>query len=180
MAERPSKRIKIEQTDYITWDEYFMGIALLSAERSKDPKRQVGACIVNNEKKIVGVGYNSMPYGCDDDKYPWGQGEEDSLDAKHLYVSHAELNAIVNKNSSDLKNCKIYVTFFPCNECAKLIIQSGIKEIIYKEYPKKEGKPKWKASKRMLGDAGVVCSRFDDINTSTRSRILLNFERERD
>ncbi|EZA46735.1 Deoxycytidylate deaminase [Ooceraea biroi] len=180
MAERPSKRIKIEQTDYITWDEYFMGIALLSAERSKDPKRQVGACIVNNEKKIVGVGYNSMPYGCDDDKYPWGQGPEDSLDAKHLYVSHAELNAIVNKNSSDLKNCKIYVTFFPCNECAKLIIQSGIKEIIYKEYPKKEGKPKWKASKRMLGDAGVVCSRFDDINTSTRSRILLNFERERD
>ncbi|XP_026825764.1 deoxycytidylate deaminase-like [Ooceraea biroi] len=168
------------RTDYITWDEYFMGIALLSAERSKDPKRQVGACIVNNEKKIVGVGYNSMPYGCDDDKYPWKQGPEDSLDAKYLYVSHAELNAIVNKNSSDVKNCKIYVTFFPCNECAKLIIQSGIKEIIYKSYPKKEGTPKWIASKRMLDDAGVVYSRFDDINMSPRSRILLNFERERD
>ncbi|RLU22347.1 hypothetical protein DMN91_004625 [Ooceraea biroi] len=102
-----------KRTDYITWDEYFMGIALLSAERSKDPKRQVGACIVNNEKKIVGVGYNGLPYGCDDDKYPWKQGPKDSLDAKHLY------------------DCTIYVTLFPCENCAKAIIHSGIKKVVY-------------------------------------------------
>lgn len=115
--------------DYIKWDIYFMGIALLSAKRSKDPNTQVGACIVNEDKKIVGVGYNGLPLGCSDEVFPW-EREGDFLDTKYPYVCHAELNAILNSIQS-LKNCSIYVALFPCNECAKAIIQSGIKEIIY-------------------------------------------------
>nr|XP_022909245.1 deoxycytidylate deaminase-like [Onthophagus taurus] len=112
------------------WDDYFMGIASLVAKKSKDPSTQVGACIVNRDNKIVGTGFNGMPRGRDED-FTWARKSENP-DNKHLYVCHAELNAIVNKNQSDLKGCRIYVTLFPCNECAKLIIQSGIEDVIYK------------------------------------------------
>ena len=121
----------MKREDYITWDEYFMGIALLSAERSKDPSTQVGACIVSENNKILSTGYNGMPIGCNDDEMPWEREAEKPNDTKYPFVCHAELNAILNSPSLiDNKNAKIYVALFPCNECAKAIIQSGIKEIM--------------------------------------------------
>ncbi len=120
----------MKRQDYLNWDAYFMGIALLSAQRSKDNSTQVGACIVNDDKKILAVGYNGMPTGCNDDRMPW-EREGDPLETKYLYVCHAELNAILNSGGQNLQGSHIYVTLFPCNECAKAIIQSGIKEIIY-------------------------------------------------
>ena len=119
------------RTSTLSWDDYFMSIAFLSAMRSKDPSTQVGACIVNNENKIVGIGYNGFPRGCDDDKLPWSRIGNTSLDTKYPYVCHAEMNAILNKNEANITGSRMYVALFPCNECAKLIIQSGIKEIIY-------------------------------------------------
>ncbi|XP_031151270.1 deoxycytidylate deaminase isoform X3 [Sander lucioperca] len=113
-----------KREDYLEWPEYFMAVAFLSAQRSKDPSSQVGACIVNQENKIVGIGYNGMPNGCDDDLLPWSRSADDRLDTKYPYVCHAEMNAIMNKNSADVKGCTMYVALFPCNECAKLIIQS--------------------------------------------------------
>ncbi len=121
----------MKRNDYITWDEYFMGVAMLSAQRSKDNSTQVGACIVNQENKIVAVGYNGMPTGCCDDDMPWDRQADSALDTKYPFVCHAELNAILNSNSASLKDCTVYVTLFPCNECAKAIIQSGIKRIVY-------------------------------------------------
>ena len=118
-----------KRQDYISWDEYFMGLAVLSAMRSKDPSTQVGACIVNKSNKIVGIGYNGFPIGCSDDTLPWQRSGE-WLDTKYPYVCHAELNAILNSVSRDLNECSIYVGLFPCNECAKAIIQSGIKHEI--------------------------------------------------
>ncbi len=120
----------MKRSDYISWDEYFMGIAMLSAQRSKDNSTQVGACIVNSEHKIVSVGYNGMPTGCSDDEMPWEREADDELDTKYPFVCHAELNAILNSRSV-LSGCTVYVTLFPCNECAKAIIQSGIKRIVY-------------------------------------------------
>lgn len=117
---------------YINWDEYFMGIALLSGERSKDPNSQVGACIVSQDNKILSMGYNGFPIGCSDDDVPW-EREGNVLDTKYPYVCHAELNAILNYTGASLKGSKLYVTLFPCNECAKAVIQSGIMEIIYLE-----------------------------------------------
>lgn len=113
-----------KRDDYLEWPEYFMAVAFLSAQRSKDPSSQVGACIVNTENKIVGIGYNGMPNGCSDDLLPWRRTAENKLDTKYPYVCHAELNAIMNKNSADVKGCSMYVALFPCNECAKLIIQA--------------------------------------------------------
>lgn len=118
------------RTDYISWDEYFMGIAMLSAMRSKDDNSQVGACIVNNENKILSLGYNGMPIGCADIDMPWRRNGA-PLDTKYMYVCHAELNAILNSPAPSLKGAKVYTTLFPCNECTKAIIQSGIKEVIY-------------------------------------------------
>lgn len=118
-----------KRKEYIDWDEYFMGVAILSSKRSKDPGTQVGACIVSPDKRIVGVGYNGLPAGCNDDDFPWDR-DKDFLNSKYAYVCHAELNAILN-STKDLKNCTIYVDLFPCNECAKSIIQSGIKEVVY-------------------------------------------------
>ncbi len=115
----------MKRTDYINWDEYFMGIALLTAMRSKDPSSQVGACIVSPENKILSLGYNGMPIGCDDDAMPW-EREGEPLDTKYMYVCHAELNAILNSAHNNLKGARVYVTLFPCNECTKAIIQSGI------------------------------------------------------
>ena len=131
-----------------------MGIALLSAQRSKDNHTQVGACIVNEEQRIVSVGYNGMPTGCDDDLMPW-EREGDFLDTKYPFVCHAELNAILNCNTR-LRGCTLYVTLFPCNECAKAIIQCGIRRVIYLEN-KYAGTDSNRASERLLHTAGVEC-----------------------
>ncbi|CAM9710276.1 unnamed protein product, partial [Chrysoparadoxa australica] len=153
-----------KREDYIQWDDYFMAVAFLSAMRSKDPSTQVGACIVNPEKRIVGIGYNGFPTGCDDDKLPWARKADNELDTKYLYVCHAEVNAILNKNSADVKGCSMYVALFPCNECAKLIIQSGIKEASNGNTPsviymcdKYHNSANMIASRRLLGMAGVQC-----------------------
>jgi dCMP deaminase len=142
-----------KRTDYISWDEYFMGVALLSAKRSKDPSTQVGACIVNQKNKIVGAGYNGLPAGCDDDEFPW-EKQGAFLQTKYPYVCHAELNAILNNIGMDLHGCRIYTALFPCNECAKAIIQSGIVEVIYLS-DKYDGSDASVASKRMLSNAGI-------------------------
>ncbi|MBP5634478.1 dCMP deaminase family protein [Candidatus Saccharibacteria bacterium] len=138
--------------DHISWDEYFMGIAKLSAERSKDPNTQVGACIVNEARKIVATGYNGMPTGVKDEDMPWAR-EGDFLDTKYAYVCHAELNAILN-SVAKLDGCTLYVTLFPCNECAKAVIQSGIKRVIYADnkYANTDGT---KAARLMLERCGV-------------------------
>ncbi len=148
----------MKRQDYISWDQYFMGIAKMSAERSKDNNTQVGACIVDENNKILSVGYNGMPSGCDDDKMPW-ERDGGFLDTKYAYVCHAELNAILNYGKGSLKNAKIYVTLFPCNECTKAIIQSGIKEVVYEsdKYADTDGT---KASKFMLKMAGVKTRQF--------------------
>ncbi len=116
-----------KRNDYINWSEYFMAVSMLSAQRSKDPNTQVGACIVNEENKIVGIGYNGFPKNCSDDELPWSRSSTDGsiLNTKYPFVCHAEMNAILNKNESNLKNSTMFVSMFPCNECAKLIIQSG-------------------------------------------------------
>lgn len=142
-----------KRTNYLSWDEYFMGVAFLSAQRSKDPNTQVGACIVDQNKKIVGVGYNGFPIGCSDDQLPWDR-EGAYGDTKYPYVCHAELNAIINSTSANLNGCTIYIGFFPCNECAKLIVQSGIKKIIYLTDKYYDTDP-MKASRRMFDLAGV-------------------------
>ncbi|XP_045204585.2 deoxycytidylate deaminase-like isoform X2 [Mercenaria mercenaria] len=141
-----------KRSDYLNWEEYFMGIALITAQRSKDPNRQVGSCIVNAEKRIVGTGYNGMPNGCSDDDLPWGKNSSDKLENKEYYVCHSEMNAIVNKMSSDIRGSTIYVTYFPCNECAKLMIQAGIKSVVYYEDNDKE---ETKAAKIILGKAKI-------------------------
>lgn len=121
----------MKRTDYINWDEYFMGIAMLSAMRSKDNSTQVGACIVNSDHRIISIGYNGMPNGCDDNDMPWERTGVTSLDTKYPFVCHAELNAILNNASNNLAGCTMYVTLFPCNECTKALIQSGIRRIVY-------------------------------------------------
>lgn len=143
-----------KREDYISWDEYFMGVAVLSSLRSKDPNTQVGACIVNQDYKIVGVGYNGFPIGVSDDEIPWERDGE-WLDTKYPYVCHAELNAILNSTSSSLKGCSLFVGLFPCNECAKAIIQSGIKEVVFlsDKYAEEDNT---KASKRMFDGTGVT------------------------
>lgn len=147
----------MKRTDYISWDEYFMGIATLAAMRSKDPNTQVGACIVNDDNIIVSTGYNGMPKGCSDDVYPWERNGEAT---KYPFVVHAELNAILNSGGRDTRGCRAYVTLFPCNECAKALIQSGAKEIIYKS-DKYADSMATLAAKRMLQSAGVKCRKFD-------------------
>lgn len=149
-----------KRENYISWDEYFMGVALLSGNRSKDPSTQVGACIVNPQNKIVGVGYNGLPAGISDDEYPWEKTGA-FLDTKYPYVCHAELNAILNNIGIDLHGCKIYTALFPCNECTKAIIQSGIKEVVYLS-DKYADKDIFIAAKRMLDSAGVT---YRKVNT---------------
>ena len=143
----------MKRQDYLSWDEYFMGIAELSARRSKDPSTQVGACIVDDNNKIMSVGYNGMPSGCSDDVFPWDR-QGGNLETKYFFVCHAELNAILNYRGGSLEGSRIYATLFPCNECAKAIIQAGIKEIIYAcdKYAETEGVM---ASKMMFKAAGV-------------------------
>lgn len=142
----------MKRSPVLSWDQYFMAMAHLAAFRSKDPNTQVGACIVNDQKRVVGLGYNGFPKGCDDDQYSW-ERKGKFLDTKYPYVVHAELNAILN-SIQNLSGCTIYVSLFPCNECAKAIIQSGITRVIY-ESDKYDGQPDNLASKRMFQDAGV-------------------------
>ena len=145
--------INMKRKDYIAWDEYFMGVSKLSGMRSKDPNTQVGACIVSNDNKILSMGYNGFPKGCSDDDFPWDrEGEE--LETKYPFVTHSELNAILNYRGGSLEGAKIYVSLFPCNECAKAIIQAGIKTIVY-DSDKYADSAATKASKRMLDAAEV-------------------------
>ena len=147
-----------KRNDYISWDAYFMGIAALSAMRSKDPGTQVGACIVGPDKRILSMGYNGMPTGCHDDQMPWSR-EGDPLETKYLYVCHAEFNAILNSGARDLKGSTLYVTLFPCNECTKAIIQSGIKHIVYLD-DKYADTDATKASKKMLDMTNITYSKY--------------------
>ena len=160
----------MKRTDYISWDEYFMGVAKLAARRSKDPSTQVGACIVSPENIIISTGYNGMPKGCSDDEFSWDrEGEE----TKYPYVVHAELNAILNANGRDLRGSRIYVALFPCNECAKSIIQAGISEVIYLS-DKYANTPGTRMSKRMLNAAGVQLRQLEP----SREELTLNFRAE--
>ena len=136
----------------LTWDEYFMGLAHLSALRSKDPNTQVGAAIIDENHRVVSVGYNGFPKGCSDDEFPWSR-LGGVLNSKYAFVVHAELNAILNSPRS-VSGCTIYVSLFPCNECAKAIIQSGIKRIVY-ESDKYADTETTIASKKMLQAAGI-------------------------
>ena len=159
---------------YISWDEFFMGAAMLCAKRSKDPNTQVGACIVNPENRIVSVGYNGFPAGCDDDVFPWERSGDDRYDTKYLYVCHAELNAILNARGTNLTGNRLYVALFPCNECAKAIIQSGITEVIYLSNKYAET-PETRASKRMLEAAGVKLTQL----IPEKDELVLNFDPEK-
>lgn len=143
----------MKRQDYVSWDEYFMGIALMSAFRSKDPGTQVGACIVSPEKRILTVGYNGMPSGCSDDEFPW-EREGSPLETKYLFVCHAEMNAILNSGHSDLRGSTVYTTLFPCAECTKAMIQKGIREVVYLS-DKYAGDDLFIAARKMLDAAGV-------------------------
>nr|XP_026647361.1 deoxycytidylate deaminase [Zonotrichia albicollis] len=181
-ADRSSEASCKKREDYLEWPEYFMAVAFLSAQRSKDPSSQVGACIVNSENKIVGIGYNGMPNGCSDDVLPWTRTAANRLDTKYPYVCHAELNAIMNKNSADVKGCSMYVALFPCNECAKLIIQAGIKEVIFMS-DKYHDTTEMTAARRLFDLAGIIyrefkpkCNKividFDSINSRPSQKLL--------
>jgi dCMP deaminase len=158
-----------KRKDYISWDEYFMGVALLASQRSKDPNTQVGACIVDSSKRILSTGYNGFPHGCSDDEFPWNR-DESKGDTKYQFVVHAELNAILNASGKTLFGSTVYVALFPCNECAKAIIQSGIKEVVYLS-DKYHDSPSTMASRKMLSAAGVKLTHIKP----TRTSIVLNF-----
>ena len=159
-----------KRRDYISWDEYFMGVALLAAQRSKDPSTQVGACIIDGDKRILSTGYNGFPKGCSDDEYPWNR-DESLGETKYQYVVHAELNAILNASGKSLSGATVYVGLFPCHECAKAIIQSGIKEVIYLS-DKYHDTPSMTASRKMLDSAGV---KYRQIKL-TRSHLVIKFD----
>ena len=158
-----------KRRDYISWDEYFMGVAMLTGMRSKDPNTQVGACIVSADHKILSMGYNGLPTGCSDDEFPWGR-EGAPLENKYLFTTHSELNAILNYRGGSLEGSTIYVSLFPCNECAKAIIQAGIKRIVY-DSDKYDGTPSVVASKRMLKAAGVVMQKYEHTNREITIRL---------
>ena len=157
----------MKRENYLSWDEYFMGVAMLTAGRSKDPNTQVGACIVSPENIIISTGYNGMPKGCSDDTFPWARTGEET---KYPFVVHAELNAILNANGRDLRGSRLYVALFPCNECAKAIIQSGVREVLYLS-DKYADSPATIASKRMMDAAGV---KYTQIRPRMKE-ITLNF-----
>lgn len=155
----------MKRQEYINWDEFGMGLALIAAQRSKDPNTQVGACILDEKHMVLGVGYNGFPYGCSDNKFRWDKG--DGLN-KYFFSVHAEANAILSSDYNRIKNSIIYTTLFPCNECAKLIIQSGIKEVVYLSN-KDSDKNFHKASIMMLDSAGIKYRQF----ISKRREIVL-------
>lgn len=158
----------MKRKDYISWDEYFMGVSYLSGMRSKDPNTQVGACIVSEDNKILSMGYNGFPTGCHDEDFPW-EREGEFTELKYAYVTHSELNAILNYRGGSLKGAKLYVSLFPCNECAKAIIQSGITTVIYAD-DKYSGTPSDLAAKRMFDAAGVSYYQYK----ATGRRITMN------
>ena len=151
-----------------------MGVAMLSSYRSKDPNTQVGACIVNSCNKIMSVGYNGFPLGCSDDEYPWARDGEEANATKYPFVVHAELNAILNNRGKNLAGSRIYVALFPCNECAKAIIQSGIKEVVYisDKYANTMGT---RASKRMFEAAGVKMTKLE----TNKDSVLIDFDEKK-
>ena len=158
------KEINKQRRDYLNWDQYFMGIAKLSALRSKDPNTQVGACIVGDDNRILSIGYNGTPNGYKDGAFPWDR-EGSPLETKYLYVCHAEMNAVLNYrgNRKELENAKIYVDLFPCNECAKIIIQAGIKEVVYlcDKYANTDSVI---ASKKLFDTCGVKYRQIEETN----------------
>ena len=160
----------MKRQDYLSWDQYFMGIAKLSSMRSKDPNTSVGACIVGKDNKILSVGYNGMPQGCSDDEYPWERENDDPLRTKYLFVCHAELNALLNYTGTNLKGARIYTTLFPCNECTKALIQSGISEVIYGE-DKYAGTASVIAAKKMMKSSGISYRQYE--NSQNRIQIDL-------
>lgn len=151
--------MNMKRADYISWNEYFMGVATLASKRSKDPNTQVGACIVDKDNYIVSVGYNGMPLGCSDDEFPW-ERQGGTLDTKYAYVTHAELNAILNSKTANLEGSTVYVTLFPCNECTKALIQKRIGKIVYLD-DKYHDTDTSEAARRMLDAAGVKYERYD-------------------
>ena len=161
-----------KRNDYIGWDDYFMGVSLLAADRSKDPSTQVGACIVSDDNRILSTGYNGFPKGCSDDEFPWNRDEKLG-ETKYNFVVHAELNAILNAGGKSLVGSRIFVSLFPCHECAKAIIQSGVKEVVYLS-DKYNGTVSDNASKRMLQSAGVKLTKMKP----TKAQIVLNFDVE--
>lgn len=158
-----------KRQDYISWDEYFMGVAMLSGMRSKDPNTQVGACIVSPENKILSMGYNGFPMGCSDDDFPWAR-EGEGVENKYYYTTHSELNAILNYRGGSLEGAKMYVSLFPCNECAKAIIQAGIKTVIY-DSDKYKDTPAVIASKRMFKAAGVNFYQYERTNREIKIKV---------
>lgn len=168
------KPIDRKRSDNLSWDEYFMAIALLSADRSKDPVTQVGACIVDPDKRITSVGYNGMPTGCSDDKLPWRKQADNQLDSKYMYSIHAEANAILNRNAVDLKGCTLYTDLFPCHNCAKFIIQSGIRTVVYKR-DKYAGEESAIAARNMMSMAGVQMTPF---TCDRKKSITINLQTE--
>lgn len=154
-----------KRENVLSWDEFFIGIAKLAAGRSKDPSTQVGACIVGEDNRILSIGYNGAPNYFDDDNFPWNREGENINDTKYPYVCHAELNAILNFPGSrkDLVGAKIYVDLFPCNECAKAIIQSGIKEVVYLS-DKYKGTDGNNASKLLFDSCGVSYRQLGEEN----------------
>ncbi len=158
-----------KRENYITWDEYFMAVAQLAGMRSKDPNSQVGSCIVSSDNKILSMGYNGFPRGCSDDEFPWDrEGEETAT--KYPYVVHSELNAILNYRGGSLEGAKLYVSLFPCNECAKAIIQSGISTVVYAD-DKYDGTASVTTSKRMLDAAGVRYYRYQPTGREIKFRV---------
>jgi len=154
----------MKRPDYFDWDETFMHVCRVIAQRSKDPNTQTGACIVNDKNIIIGLGYNGFPRGCSDDQLPWDR-DGDFCATKYPYVVHAEENAILNVNSSP-QEARLYCILFPCNECTKVIIQSGIKEVIYED-DKYHDLDIWKASRKMLDLAGISCRQYIPKNKLT-------------
>eukprot|EP00250_Pteridium_aquilinum_P019977 c2464_g1_i1 orf=104-1090(+) len=165
----PSKR-----QGYLSWDDYFMAIAFLSAHRSKDPNRQVGACLVSQDRVILGIGYNGFPRGCSDDELPWAKmsANGDPLQTKYPYVCHAEVNAILNKNHASACGQSLYVTMFPCNECAKIIIQAGVAEVIYFVGKNSSGDFSYNASRKLLAMAGIKVWQ----HKPTQQTVILDFK----
>lgn len=166
------KEVNKGRKEYLSWDEYFMGVAKLSSFRSKDPSTQVGACIVSDDNRILSIGYNGAPNGFEDKYFPW-EREGVPLETKYLYVCHAEMNAILNfrGNKKDLEGAKLYVDLFPCNECAKLIIQSGIKKVIYLSDKYKDD-DKFIASKKLFDTCGV---KYEQLKASENNKITIEF-----
>jgi dCMP deaminase len=159
-----------KRTDYLSWDDYFMAISFLTAQRSKDPNTQVGACIVDADKRIVGLGYNGFPAGCSDDDLPWARQGSSELHKKYLYVCHAEVNAILNKCSADVKGAVLYVALFPCNDCAKMIIQAGIREVVYMS-DRYHDSDACRASRIMFKMAGVALRNYIPTMSSVRIQL---------